>query len=196
VLFFPAGFSYTAQWQRSAIRGAALLLVLVPVTVFGAPLPSAEQLRTCLPIEDGTKERLDCFDAMVPPEPMPGMPKAQTVLECRFLKEEDQRLACFNGFVAGRTSGTVTPGKLVQSGAGTRSVRPAAKPSAERKPTTDLKLKIDVVTETKTSPSPEGAQQTTRTTHHSHGGCGSRGGPGYRLANGKCASHHSSKHRR
>ncbi len=29
------------------------------------------------------------------------------------------------------------------------------------------------------------------TTHiHGHGGCGSRGGPGYRLANGKCASWH------
>ena len=28
------------------------------------------------------------------------------------------------------------------------------------------------------------------------GGCGSRGGPGYRLSNGKCASwHHSGKHR-
>lgn len=27
-------------------------------------------------------------------------------------------------------------------------------------------------------------------TTHGHGGCGSRGGPGYRLANGKCASWH------
>jgi len=169
---------------------------MVPTTSFGAPLPSAGQLRTCLAIEDQTKERLDCFDAIVPSEPMPGTPKAQTVLECRFLKEEDQRLACFNGFVAGRTSGAVTPSKPVgQTGVGTRSVRPPAKPLAERKPTTDLKLKIDVVTETKTSPSQEGAQQTAHTTHHSRGGCGSRGGPGYRLANGKCASHHSSKHR-
>jgi len=30
---------------------------------------------------------------------------------------------------------------------------------------------------------------STATTNH-HGGCGSRGGPGYRLANGKCASRH------
>src|SRR5262249_52902014 len=121
----------------------ALLLVLVPATVFGAPLLSAGQLRSCVSIEDGTKERLDWFDAIVPPEAMPGTPKAQTVLECRFLKEEDQRLACFNSFVAGRTAGTGTPSKAVgQAGGGTRSVRP----SAERKPTTDLKLKIDVVT--------------------------------------------------
>jgi hypothetical protein len=166
--------------------------VLVPATVFGASLLSVGQLRSCVSIEDGTKERLDCFDAIVPPEPMPGTPKAQTVLECRFLKEEDQRLACFNSFVAGRTAGTGTPNKAVgQAGGGTRSVRP----SADRKPTTDLKLKIDVVTETKTFPSQEGDQQTARTTHYSRrGGCGSRGGPGYRLPNGKCASHHSSRH--
>lgn len=35
--------------------------------------------------------------------------------------------------------------------------------------------------------------KTNTVTTHSHGGCGSRGGPGYRLANGKCASWH--KHR-
>ncbi len=34
-----------------------------------------------------------------------------------------------------------------------------------------------------------GLPSTTVTIHHS-GGCGSRGGPGYRLPNGKCASWH------
>src|SRR5437762_1599806 len=139
--FSQAGFTYTVQRPGRAASSAALFLFLVPVAVFGAPLPSAGQLRSCLPIEDGTKERLNCFDAIVPPEPIPGTPKAQTVLECRFLKEEDQRLACFNRFVAGRTSGTVTPAD--QIGVGTRSVRPAAKPSADREPRTDLKLKFD-----------------------------------------------------
>ena len=38
------------------------------------------------------------YDAVVAPKPKPKPATAKGVLECRFLKEEDERLACFNGF--------------------------------------------------------------------------------------------------
>jgi hypothetical protein len=58
-----------------------------------------QKLKDCLLIEDGYKERLDCYDAVIRPEPRPSPKKAKVVAECRFFKEEDKRLACFNGFV-------------------------------------------------------------------------------------------------
>lgn len=63
------------------------------------PMVSPDKLLECLSIDDGTKERLDCFDALIAPTAKPKPPKAKSVLDCRFLKEEDERLNCFNGFV-------------------------------------------------------------------------------------------------
>jgi hypothetical protein len=65
----------------------------------GPPKSLAEKLLACLDIDDESKERLDCYDAAVPPKP----PKAKGgptngVMDCRFVKEEDERLKCFNGF--------------------------------------------------------------------------------------------------
>jgi hypothetical protein len=60
----------------------------------------AEKLQACLEVDDGTKYRLDCFDAVLPPKPMPNPPTQKKVMDCRFLKEQDERLACFNGFTA------------------------------------------------------------------------------------------------
>jgi hypothetical protein len=61
----------------------------------------AERMQGCLELDDGTKERLTCFDEIYPAKP----PKAGTklkpakgVADCRLLKEEDERLACYNGF--------------------------------------------------------------------------------------------------
>lgn len=59
----------------------------------------AEKLLACLDIDDETKDRLDCYDAAVPPKP----PKSKAgpangVMDCRYVKEEDERLKCFNGF--------------------------------------------------------------------------------------------------
>lgn len=65
----------------------------------GKPQSTAVRLQACLDIDDGTKERLNCYDAVIAPQPKPKAPKAKGVAECRFLKEEDERLACFNGFV-------------------------------------------------------------------------------------------------
>jgi hypothetical protein len=63
------------------------------------PQSIAVKLQACLDIDDGTKERLDCYDAVIPPAPKPKTIKAKTVAECKFTKEQDERLACFNGFV-------------------------------------------------------------------------------------------------
>jgi hypothetical protein len=65
-----------------------------------APKPQsiAARLQACLEIEDATKGRLDCYDAIFPPKPNPKAPVAKGVADCRFTKEEDARLTCFNGF--------------------------------------------------------------------------------------------------
>ena len=65
----------------------------------GPPKSLAEKLLACLEIDDETKERLDCFDAAVPPKP----PKSKAgtangVMDCGYVKEQDERLKCFNGF--------------------------------------------------------------------------------------------------
>lgn len=59
----------------------------------------AVRLQACLDIDDGTKERLNCYDAVIKPEPKEKAPAAKRVADCKFTKEEDARLACFNGFV-------------------------------------------------------------------------------------------------
>ena len=76
------------------------------LTVAGMCLPtfamaqvSLETLRTCLAIEDQTKERLDCYDDKIKPAPKQVSAPAKTVQDCRFVKEEDERLNCFNRFV-------------------------------------------------------------------------------------------------
>lgn len=83
--------------------------VLFIVGVSGAlsTMPSTAQtptqkMKDCLSIEDLTKERLDCFDAIVPPEPRPSAKKAHIFSDCRFFKEEDERLNCYDGFVSPR----------------------------------------------------------------------------------------------
>jgi hypothetical protein len=64
----------------------------------GPPKSLAEKLLACLEIDDESKERLDCYDAAVPPKPKPKSSPANGVMDCRFVKEEDERLKCFNGF--------------------------------------------------------------------------------------------------
>jgi hypothetical protein len=58
-----------------------------------------DRLRVCLFIEDGSKQRLDCYDSVVAPDPKPKPPVAKLVADCKFLKEEDKRLGCFNRFL-------------------------------------------------------------------------------------------------
>jgi hypothetical protein len=61
-------------------------------------LSIAEKLQDCLTLDDGTKDRLDCYDAVIPPKPKPKPPAAKGVMDCRFIQEQDERLTCFNGF--------------------------------------------------------------------------------------------------
>jgi hypothetical protein len=62
------------------------------------PKSIAGKLQACLEIDDETKGRLDCYDGVFPPKPNPKAPAAKGVADCRFTKEEDERLKCFNGF--------------------------------------------------------------------------------------------------
>jgi hypothetical protein len=62
------------------------------------PLSVAQKLQACQDIDDATKERMNCYDAVYAPQPKPKAPAAKGVNDCRFLKEEDERLTCYNGF--------------------------------------------------------------------------------------------------
>ena len=62
------------------------------------PQSIAQKLQACQDIDDATKERLSCYDAVFTPQPKPKAPAAKGVNDCRFHKEEDERLTCYNGF--------------------------------------------------------------------------------------------------
>jgi hypothetical protein len=64
----------------------------------GKPTSIAQKLQACGDIDDATKERLMCYDEVFKPQPKPKAAPAKGVNECRFLKEEDERLTCYNGF--------------------------------------------------------------------------------------------------
>ena len=81
------------------------------------PHPRSWLIRT-LTIEDGSKERLDCYDDVVPPDPKPKPPAVKVVADCKFLKEEDERLGCFNRFL-------VTPARPVATKKGAPKVQPS-----------------------------------------------------------------------
>jgi len=74
----------------------AALFFLPAIATAQAPI---QALKMCLQIEDQSKERLDCYDEKIAPEPKQVSAPAKTVRDCRFLKEEDERLNCFNKFV-------------------------------------------------------------------------------------------------
>jgi len=64
----------------------------------GKPQSMAAKLQACLDLDDGTKDRLNCYDAVIPPKPKAKPGAAKGVTDCKFVKEEDERLSCFNGF--------------------------------------------------------------------------------------------------
>src|SRR5258707_4824711 len=79
----------------------AFAVAAVFAASFIAPVragPILDKLKSCLTVEDMTKERLNCYDAIVPPEPKAKPPIAKIITDCRYLKEEDERLICFNRF--------------------------------------------------------------------------------------------------
>lgn len=85
----------TPKGSKAGTKEAAAKPAAAPK---GKPQSIAARLQACLDTDDGTKDRLNCYDAVIPPAPKPKPAKAKGYADCRFFKEEDERLACFNGF--------------------------------------------------------------------------------------------------
>ena len=100
-----------------SISAMVMLAAMACPAIAQAQAALMTKLKDCLLIEDGYKERLDCYDAVIPPDPKPNAKKPKVVTECHFLKEQDERLACYNSFVAKKPPS------------------PAAKPPAKQKMT-------------------------------------------------------------
>jgi hypothetical protein len=90
----PAAAGKPAKAQKTTPKGSAKGSANGP-----AKGSIAVRLQACQDIEDGTKGRLDCYDEVIKPTPKPKAAAAKTVMDCKFTKEEDERLACYNGFV-------------------------------------------------------------------------------------------------
>lgn len=113
-----------------------------PSGVVTPPPTLDQQITACSAIDDMTKDRLDCFDAI--PVPPPGPAAAIVIVQCRAVTEQDARLRCFDKLL-------IAPPTPATAGLRARST-------------------------------------ATHYVRRGRGGCGSRGGAGYRLPNGKCAS--------
>jgi hypothetical protein len=99
VLLYSAGaFAQNAPPAEEAAKPAATDAVARAKSHGTGSRSIAEKLQDCLELDDGTKDRLDCYDAVIPPKPKPKPPAAKGVMDCRFIKEQDERLGCFNGF--------------------------------------------------------------------------------------------------
>lgn len=92
----PAATAPATQSEAPPTVGGKKLVQVKPRAK--AKLSIAARLQACLDIDDGTKGRLDCYDAVFAPKPNPKAKPAQRVADCRFTKEEDERLTCYNGF--------------------------------------------------------------------------------------------------
>src|SRR5215510_609530 len=92
----PADAAATDPAATPAPKGSAKSAKAAP----GAPKSMAQKLQACLDIDDGTKDRLNCYDAVIKPKPNPkAKGPAKSVTECSAFKDEEERLGCFNGFV-------------------------------------------------------------------------------------------------
>ena len=99
VLFATAAFAQQDDAPPPAPSGKPAAHTKSKAPKAGPPKSLAEKLLACLDIDDESKERLDCYDAAIPPKPpKPKASPANGVMDCRYVKEEDERLKCFNGF--------------------------------------------------------------------------------------------------
>jgi hypothetical protein len=102
-ILYPAAALAQGTAPAPTVGGKPLVVVGSKKSAAGKtekekPLSVAQKLQACLDIDDATKERLNCYDASYAPRPKPKAPAAKGVNDCRFLKEEDERLTCYNGF--------------------------------------------------------------------------------------------------
>lgn len=78
----------------------ALACALVPGWSATAEARSPlKKMQRCLEFKDMTPLRLGCYDAIVPPRTTPEPVPVKVVHDCRFLKDDDERLICFNRFI-------------------------------------------------------------------------------------------------
>ena len=118
---------------------SALVCALVPGLSATAEAQSLKKLRRCLEFKDMTMPRLICYDAIVPPRTKPKPGPAEVVNDCRFLKEDDERLICFNRFVE-------NPAKRVAPENPAKPVAPKARSAAPKpvEPRADNKDSFDL----------------------------------------------------
>ena len=83
--------------MRQAIAFAALVCASFAIAPSLRAASINDGLVACLSLRDGTRERLDCFDAVIAPLAKT-KPTSRDVADCRYYTEQDQRLACFNDF--------------------------------------------------------------------------------------------------
>ena len=95
-------------------RGLMIALAAMPLFAAGAMAQAPQDaLNKCLLIEDMTRERLDCYDKIVRPEAIQVLQQAapKSVYDCRYIKEQDARLKCFNRFTQQAAAPAPAPAK-------------------------------------------------------------------------------------
>ena len=131
----------TNERREDFMRVLAMNVALACALVAGLIAPaeaqsSLKKLQRCLEFKDMTKPRLDCYDKIVPPRTKRNPGPAQVVNDCRFLKDDDERLICFNRFVE-TPAERVAPEKPAKEELPEKSAKPelpekSAKPSCQR----------------------------------------------------------------
>ena len=94
-IIFALAFLYPAA---ALAQGTAPATAPPDAAAPAKPQSAAQKLQACQDIDDATKERLNCYDEIFKPQPKPKAAAAKGVNDCRFVKEEDERLTCYNGF--------------------------------------------------------------------------------------------------
>jgi hypothetical protein len=90
----------TPNTEVTSMTKALLIAALLSASAAHAQTarPSLNDgLVACLRLPDGTRARLDCFDAVIAPLAK-SRPSSRDVADCRYYTEQDQRLACFDDF--------------------------------------------------------------------------------------------------
>jgi hypothetical protein len=88
-----------SERSEDVMRVLAMSMLVCALVPELSATAEARKLQSCLEFKDMMKPRLDCYDAIVPPQTKTEPVPAKVVTDCRFLKDDDERLICFNRFV-------------------------------------------------------------------------------------------------